>query len=157
MERAWDENTGRSGSGASMGYMERSNSGASMGGRRGSDVALDLSLEVGTRRVIADTIGDAPGIPNLDTDSFLAQRQNKAKFPIGFTLDDFFFVEKLFTVSTLPKMKLMPITRCPFLTGKARLPVGGGAVQELRSVAHQLPVCIGAAGAQGTARYSTLI
>jgi hypothetical protein len=34
---------------------------------------------------------------NLDTSTFLAQRQNKNLFPIGFTLEDFFLDEKLFT------------------------------------------------------------
>ena len=39
--------------------------------------------------------GLQPSPANLDTQMFLAQRQDKEKFPIQFAVDDFMFVEQL--------------------------------------------------------------
>ena len=39
--------------------------------------------------------GPVPSPANLDSQMFLAQRQDKEKFPIQFAVDDFMFVEQL--------------------------------------------------------------
>jgi len=55
-------------------------------------------VEANSRKVVSTKSDNESTIPpNLDTATFLTQRQNKNLFPIGFTLDDFFLEEKLFT------------------------------------------------------------